>query len=186
MGPGVPNVLIGKLPAAVVGDTATCVGPPDAIVKGSMGVMISGRPAARMGDTTAHGGSIALGCPNVLIGDASPGAPPVVIVPPFPGSVQARSSSSGQQGQSEKPEPAKTEPKKAPEKEKPVYSAEFELVGEDGKGVAMEKFRVTLPDGSVREGVTDLQGKIKIDDIETQGSCKISFPELDQDCWEDA
>lgn len=186
MGPGVPNVLIGNLPAAVVGDTATCVGPPDAIVKGSTGVMISGRPAARMGDTTAHGGSIALGCPNVLIGETSPGAPPFVIVPPFPGSVQAKSSSSGQQGQSEKPEPAKTEPKKGPEKEKPLYSAEFELVGEDGKGVALEKFRVTLPDGSVREGVTDLQGRIKIDDIETQGSCKISFPELDQDCWEDA
>jgi len=179
-------VLIGKMPAAVVGDTATCVGPPDAIVKGSAGVMIGGRPAARMGDTTAHGGLIALGCMNVLIGEMSPGALPNVIVPPFPGSVQARSSSPGQQAQSERPEPAKTEPKKSPEKEKPLYSAEFELVGEDGKGIALEKFRVTLPDGSVREGVTDLQGRIRIDDIETQGSCKISFPELDQDCWEDA
>jgi uncharacterized Zn-binding protein involved in type VI secretion len=31
-------------------------------------VMIGGRPAARMGDTTAHGGSIVLGCPTVMIG----------------------------------------------------------------------------------------------------------------------
>ena len=67
-GPGVPNVLIGNLPAAVVGDLATCVGPPDSIVKGSATVMIGGRPAARMGDTTVHGGSIVAGCPNVLIG----------------------------------------------------------------------------------------------------------------------
>jgi uncharacterized Zn-binding protein involved in type VI secretion len=67
-GPGVPNVLIGSMPAAVVGDMAVCVGPPDSIVKGSMTVMISGRPAARMGDMTAHGGTIILGCPNVLIG----------------------------------------------------------------------------------------------------------------------
>ena len=35
VGPGVPNVLIGKLPAAVVGDMCVCVGPPDSIVKGS-------------------------------------------------------------------------------------------------------------------------------------------------------
>lgn len=68
IGPGVPNVLIGKLPAAVVGDTLVCVGPPDTIIKGSATVMIGGRPAARMGDSTAHGGSIVLGNPTVMIG----------------------------------------------------------------------------------------------------------------------
>ena len=68
IGPGVPTVLIGSLPAAVLGDSATCVGPPDTIVKGSATVMISGRPAARMGDSTAHGGTIVLGWPTVMIG----------------------------------------------------------------------------------------------------------------------
>jgi uncharacterized Zn-binding protein involved in type VI secretion len=68
IGPCVPTVLIGKLPAAVVGDNATCVGPPDAIVKGSATVLIGKRPAARIGDTTAHGGNIALGEPTVIIG----------------------------------------------------------------------------------------------------------------------
>lgn len=67
-GPGVPTVLIGKLPAAKVGDMAVCVGPPDSIVKGSSTVMINNMPAARMGDSTAHGGSIVLGCPTVMIG----------------------------------------------------------------------------------------------------------------------
>jgi len=67
-GPGVPTVLIGKLPAAVVGDMAVCVGPPDALIKGSATVLIGGRPAVRVGDTTAHGGNITLGCPTVLIG----------------------------------------------------------------------------------------------------------------------
>jgi uncharacterized Zn-binding protein involved in type VI secretion len=67
-GPGCPTVLIGGMPAAVLGDSAVCVGPPDTIVKGSATVMICGKPAARMGDTTAHGGSIALGCPTVMIG----------------------------------------------------------------------------------------------------------------------
>lgn len=67
-GPGMPNVLIGGLPAARVGDMLVCVGPPDTIVKGSSSVMIGGVPAARMGDSTAHGGTIVLGCLNVMIG----------------------------------------------------------------------------------------------------------------------
>lgn len=68
VGPGVPTVLIGGMPAAVLGDMVTCVGPPDTIAKGSATVLIGGKPAARMGDNTAHGGSIVLGCPTVLIG----------------------------------------------------------------------------------------------------------------------
>lgn len=68
IGPGVSTVLIGKLPAAVMGDNCMCTGPPDTIVKGSATVMIGGKPAARMGDTCAHGGSIGIGCPTVIIG----------------------------------------------------------------------------------------------------------------------
>lgn len=68
VGPGVPTVLIAGLPAAVVGDMVTCVGPPDTIAKGSATVLIGGKPAARMGDQTAHGGAIVLGAPTVLIG----------------------------------------------------------------------------------------------------------------------
>jgi uncharacterized Zn-binding protein involved in type VI secretion len=51
-----------------MGDMLVCVGPPDSIIKGSATVLICGKPAARMGDTTAHGGSIVLGLPTVLIG----------------------------------------------------------------------------------------------------------------------
>lgn len=65
---GEPTVLIGGLPAARVGDMATCVGPPDTIVMGSSTVFIGGMPAARLGDTTAHGGTIVLGETTVLIG----------------------------------------------------------------------------------------------------------------------
>jgi uncharacterized Zn-binding protein involved in type VI secretion len=65
---GAPNVLIGGLPAARVGDLAVCVGPPDLIALGSFTVLIGGAPAARMGDLTAHGGTIVLGMPTVLVG----------------------------------------------------------------------------------------------------------------------
>ncbi len=65
---GEPTVLIGGMPAARVGDMATCVGPPDSIIIGSSTVLIGGMPAARMGDSTAHGGTIVAGLPTVLIG----------------------------------------------------------------------------------------------------------------------
>jgi uncharacterized Zn-binding protein involved in type VI secretion len=68
IGPGVPTVLIANLPAAVIGDSCVCVGPPSTIIKGSATVMIGGKPAARMGDATSHGGTIVLGCPTVMIG----------------------------------------------------------------------------------------------------------------------
>ena len=66
--PGCPTVLIGFMPAARISDMATCVGPPDSIVKGSATVMIGNMPAARIGDNTAHGGVIVVGCPTVMIG----------------------------------------------------------------------------------------------------------------------
>lgn len=66
--PGEPTVLIAGLPAARVGDMATCAGPPDSIAMGSATVLIGGMPAARMGDVTAHGGTIVAGAPTVLIG----------------------------------------------------------------------------------------------------------------------
>ena len=68
MPPGSPTVLIGGVPAAVVGGMATCVGPPDSIVNGSATVLIGNMPAARMGDNTAHGGVIVVGLPTVMIG----------------------------------------------------------------------------------------------------------------------
>lgn len=66
--PGCPTVLISGLPAARVGDMAVCVGPPDVVALGSFTTLIGGQPAARMGDLTGHGGTIVLGCPTVLIG----------------------------------------------------------------------------------------------------------------------
>lgn len=68
-GPCSPDVLTGMLPQAHVGDMAVCVGPPDSIVMGSMSmVLVNNMPAARLTDTCAHGGTIVLGLPTVLIG----------------------------------------------------------------------------------------------------------------------
>lgn len=73
-GPGVPTVIIGGLPAAVVGDLHTCglpgmpPHPPSPFIKGSNTVLISGKPALRVGDMASCGAVVLVGCPTVIIG----------------------------------------------------------------------------------------------------------------------
>jgi len=73
-GPGVPTVLIGGQPAAVLGDLHTCPIPPPSHVTvtpfavGSATVLVSGRPAVRVGDTCGCGATVAVGAPTVMIG----------------------------------------------------------------------------------------------------------------------
>lgn len=62
------TVLIANMPAARVMDMCVCVGPPDMIAMGAFTVLIGGMPAAQMGSLTAHGGTVVLGAPTVLVG----------------------------------------------------------------------------------------------------------------------
>jgi uncharacterized Zn-binding protein involved in type VI secretion len=74
--PGVPTVLIGGLPAAVVGNPTVCTMPPPAgphgvtpiLPPGAPTVLIGGRPAARVGDLAGCGQTIVAGAFTVLIG----------------------------------------------------------------------------------------------------------------------
>ena len=86
VGPGVPTVLIGGKPAAVMGDMCVCVGPPDVIAQGEATVLIGGKPAATVGAMTAHGGVIMAGEPTVLIGTGASAATAIMPVKkiPFP------------------------------------------------------------------------------------------------------
>lgn len=70
---GEPTVIIGFMPAARVGDSLVCIGPPDSVSQGEPTVIIGGKPAARIGDPTSHGGVIVAGCPTVLIGNSTQG-----------------------------------------------------------------------------------------------------------------
>ena len=75
VGPGCPTVLIGGMPASVVGDNHVCPIPPPAHVPtvspfpmGSTTVLIGGVPAVRVGDACICGASAAVGSPTVIIG----------------------------------------------------------------------------------------------------------------------
>ncbi len=75
VGPGEATVLIGSMPAAVVGDNHVCSLPPNAhqptvspFPSGSGTVMIGGKPALRTTDTCLCGAMAAVGEPTVMIG----------------------------------------------------------------------------------------------------------------------
>jgi uncharacterized Zn-binding protein involved in type VI secretion len=67
---GHPLVITGGQQQSRRTDLALCVlGPMSAVTLGSFSVLVGGQPAARLGDMTAHGGTIIMGDPTVLIGD---------------------------------------------------------------------------------------------------------------------
>ena len=75
VGPGVPTVLIGGMPAAIATDTHVCAIPPPAHVPtvsifpmGSTTVVIGGMPALRTSDTCICVAGAAVGEPTVMIG----------------------------------------------------------------------------------------------------------------------
>lgn len=57
--PTVSSVTINGLPAAVVGDSAVCVGRPDKIVTGIASIEIEGKPVADSSASTEHGSRFA-------------------------------------------------------------------------------------------------------------------------------
>lgn len=75
IGPGCATVLIGGMPAALLGDNHICSLPPNShqptaspFIQGSATVMIGGMPALRAGDTCVCGAAVAVGEPTVIIG----------------------------------------------------------------------------------------------------------------------
>ena len=75
VGPGAATVLIGGMPAAVLGDLHVCSLPPNGhqptasiFPAGSATVLIAGRPAVRTTDVCLCGAMAAVGDPTVMIG----------------------------------------------------------------------------------------------------------------------
>jgi uncharacterized Zn-binding protein involved in type VI secretion len=200
-GPGCPTVLIGGMPAAVMGDMCTCVGPPDTIILGSVGVMIGGKPAARMGDQCVHGGTIVLGCMTVLIGEISPvpnppsppdvnvPAPPkppdvpppmeaVVAAPPVQEAIKSTAAFATKL--------ARTDAliKGAESGEETVHAhneedctVQFHVTGMGGADAADVQYEIKTSDGKVFSGKTGSDGMTQKISGYTEGMCKISFPE---------
>lgn len=66
----------------------------------------------------------------------------------------------------------------------PVHWIEIELVDEANKPVPSEKYEITMPDKTVKEGTLDEKGWARVDGIKDAGQCKITFPNLDKEAWD--
>jgi uncharacterized Zn-binding protein involved in type VI secretion len=74
VGPGMPTVMIGGMPAAVAGDMHVCSLPPNAhqptaspFPSGSPTVTVGGVPLLRTTDTCVCGAMAAVGAPTVMV-----------------------------------------------------------------------------------------------------------------------
>lgn len=97
---------------------------------------------------------------------------------------EQRKTQSGKYG-SVKTKPFKPPAEEEKGEEKKLSWVEIEMVGEDKKPIPGIKYRITLPDDSVSEGTLDEKGCARVEGFEP-GNCKITFPDLDQDAWEEA
>ena len=77
-------------------------------------------------------------------------------------------------------------PETKEEKAKKPSWIEIKMVDEEDKPVSGKAYRITLPDGeTVAEGTLDDAGFARIEGIEP-GTCKITFPDLDENAWKKA
>jgi len=81
------------------------------------------------------------------------------------------------------PEPTATQGEDEDEEQAALTWVEVELVDEADEPVAGAKYRITMPDGTVDDGVLDHTGWVRLPRVQ-EGDLKITFPDLDQDAWE--
>jgi uncharacterized Zn-binding protein involved in type VI secretion len=179
-GPGCPTVLIGGMPASVMGDMCVCVGPPDTIIMGSTGVFIGGMPAARMGDPTTHGGTIVLGCPTVLIGEVGSGSADPVQLAMLESASNMSSAFATKASRIVALQTAANEGTPEAHKHNIEDSyIQYEVVDDDDNPVSDLDYEIELSDGKIVKGTTDSNGLTKKISGYTQGMSSISFPDTD-------
>ncbi len=60
---------------------------------------------------------------------------------------------------------------------------EIELFDKNGQPVPNERYKITLPDGSVKWGRLDHSARARIEKLQ-QGACQVTFPDRDEKVWE--
>lgn len=187
VGPGVPTVMIGKMPAATMGDQHLCpmvtpgvppiphVGGP--ILLGSTGVFIGKKPAARVGDMAMCVGppsQIILGCFTVMIGEAGSGSQA--------GSAGAAAAASTQAPTGvKKVEAIKIEKKEATPAES--YQILASVKDEGGRPVAGVRYRIEDPDGAIIKGATSADGMVVHSGYTKKGSYKVTIVAFGEVKW---
>lgn len=74
--------------------------------------------------------------------------------------------------------PPREAPKTRPEPEPEQTFIALKLVDVDGNPIPSERYRLTLPNGTTREGTLDDKGEARVDGIAESGECKVEFPDI--------
>ena len=168
---GFPNVLIGGVPAARIGDMHVCpmltpgvppiphVGGP--IVKGSPTVLIGGMPAARIGDIVVCVGppdTIAMGCPTVLIGEAGAGGGGGGSAGGGSGSGGGGSAGAAAASAAVAANPPPNPPPSSGPPSREGHWIKYEFVDKTGNPISGTPYKFTAPDGNESEGQLGARG----------------------------
>jgi type VI secretion system secreted protein VgrG len=155
-----------------------------------MGIAISGMPMVQINS----GGSALSGSAGSPVSPLSP-TDPAQADKADPGAVTSAPSASAATPASMSlatiapvvKSPASNAPTHDPNSEEnknKTHWIEIELLDEAGKPVTGEPYKITLPDGStVADGTLDDKGRARVNNIDP-GTCKVTFPNLDQESWE--
>ena len=186
-GPGVPTVLIGKMPAATLGDMHVCpmvtpgvppiphVGGP--ITLGSTGVFIGKKPAARMGDMAVCVGppsSIILGCMTVMIGEAGSGSS----AGPAPSAAAAKAlAMTGIKAV------AAIKPPEHKETKTENHFVDVLVHDKANKPLAGLAYKLMDPDGVEMKGATTPHGKIHHEGYAKAGSYEVQILSMSNAKW---
>jgi len=63
------------------------------------------------------------------------------------------------------------------------HVVELQLLDQDDVPIAGISYRLTLPDGSVRDGTLDAQGTARVSGLTSADPCEVCFPTLDGESW---
>jgi uncharacterized Zn-binding protein involved in type VI secretion/flagellar motor protein MotB len=183
-GPGVPMVLVGKMPAATMGDMHVCpmvtgvvphVGGPTML--GSMGVFIGKKPAARIGDMgvcVGPPGTVAMGAPNVLIGEAGAGSGGGA-------AAAAAAALAAQVGSPQGIDPIAPLP--PPDPAKALHYLNFRFVDAAGLPLPAVPFKLSAPDGQTFEASASPEGEFSQSGFTQGGSYTVELQSFSEAKW---
>jgi uncharacterized Zn-binding protein involved in type VI secretion len=195
------DVRVNGRPALRVGDpgmhTACCGANRWSATAGSATVFINGKSAHRMGDETRHcggRGQLIEGSPNVMVGEATSAGRAAGRPSERRTTMAATSASAGasaadadqreaahdgaRQDVSDRERASRID---APTQQRTDF-IELELVDEQGRPMANERYLVTASDGGVRAGRLDSKGFARIEGV-APGTCKVQFPDRHAGDW---
>jgi type VI secretion system secreted protein VgrG len=130
---------------------------------------------------------VAIQGPMVLInsgGAAGMGSPGMAIPPTAPEKPdEADNAEPGKKTELEK-QSLERKKKKAKPEDTPTSWIDLSMLDEEDNPVAGESYEVVEADGTTHTGTLDEKGKARVSLLKP-GSCKVSFPRLDQGAWEE-